>query len=143
MTTDRTDWLVLASLTERGDRTLGDLVRSIGPAETLSRIVHDRHISTNLAQKARTRLAALGRPSGQPLSGIAEEMLEHADRLGARIITPADEEWPSSSTISRASPQTATPRCGTPIRRCACGCADRPVSMKPYSGRCRSSGRVP
>jgi DNA processing protein len=95
MTTDRASWLVLASLTEPGDRTVGDLVRSVGPAEALTRIVHDQQVGPDLANTARTRLAALGRPSRQ-LSGIAEDMLEHADRFGARIVTPADEEWPSS-----------------------------------------------
>ncbi|MEV4517863.1 DNA-processing protein DprA [Dactylosporangium sp. NPDC049525] len=119
MSTDRISWLVLAALTEPGDRALGDLVRSIGPAEALTRIVHDRQISPKLAQQAHTRLAALGRPRGQQFSGIAEDMLEHADRLGARIITPADEEWPSSlddlagiSTAGRPALRlTAPPLC--------------------------------
>ncbi|MET7397333.1 DNA-processing protein DprA [Dactylosporangium sp. NPDC005572] len=95
MTTERTAWLVLAALTTPGNRELGNLVRSTGPVQALDQMLHGEGISPHLAASVDVRLKPIGRTPAVA-DRIADDMLRGADRLEARIVTPADDEWPSA-----------------------------------------------
>jgi DNA processing protein len=89
--TDRLARIALACLVEPGNRELGTLVRRVGPSEALAR-VRDGGVSARLRDAALLRLSRDG-GRVEP-SGLAEDALARATRLGARIVTPADAEWP-------------------------------------------------
>ncbi len=81
--------VALGRLVEPGHRELGVLVRALGPAEALERI-RGGAVSDGLRTAARSRLA-----DGDPLERAAED-LERCERLGGRLVTPEDDEWPAA-----------------------------------------------
>jgi DNA processing protein len=82
--------IALAHLAEPGRRDLGTLVRTVGPVEALQRLrAGDVPSGLRDAIGSRARLTAL---EPATLAGRAEE---RAQRIGARIITPEDAEWPA------------------------------------------------
>lgn len=91
--------VALGCLVEPGNRELGTLVRAVGPVEALGRLV-EGGVSERLRDAAALRLSATtpdGSPSGAALPAatrLAEAALARAERLGARIVTPDDAEWP-------------------------------------------------
>ena len=87
VTSVRAARITLAHLVEPGSRDLGDLVLRVGPVETLRRLCAGE-VSDKLRNAASARLAAT-----DP-NLVARMALERADRLGVRIATPEDEEWP-------------------------------------------------
>ncbi len=91
MTTDAYDVrlarIALGHLVEPGSRDLGELVLAVGPVESLRRL-RSGDVKDRLRDAASARLGAV-----DP-NHLAEKALERADRLGARIITPEDGEWP-------------------------------------------------
>ncbi|WP_432983213.1 DNA-processing protein DprA [Dactylosporangium sp. CA-233914] len=93
MTTDRTAYLVLASLTTPGSREVGSLIRRSGPAQALDQVLHGTGVSPQLTAALDASLKPNDR-NPAVVDHIADDMLRRADRLGARIITPADDEWP-------------------------------------------------
>ena len=81
--------LTLSRVLEPGSRDLGDLVRTVGPVETLDRLVRGG-APAGLVDAARARLGT------QPDPGrLAAEAETAAARLGARIVVPSDAEWPA------------------------------------------------
>jgi DNA processing protein len=110
--------VALGCLAEPGNRELGVLVREVGPVEGLDRLLNG-HVSQRLHEAARLRLAGeadtsrltASRPAA---SRLAAALLETADRLGARAVTPEDEEWPHQldglARISRAADGRAVER---------------------------------
>ena len=91
MTTDGHDVrrarIALGHLVEPGSRDLGELVLAVGPVEALRRL-RSGDVKDRLWDVASARLGAV-----DPYH-LAEKALDRADRLGARIITPEDGEWP-------------------------------------------------
>jgi DNA processing protein len=82
-------------LVEPGCRELGALVRSVGAREALTRVVGGYGISAGLAGAVQVRLRQAGvAGAANPGEQIAEQMGELAERLGARIVTGVDDEWP-------------------------------------------------
>jgi DNA processing protein len=81
--------VALARLVEPGHRELGALVRASGPVEALDR-VRAGAVSAGLHAAARTRIEG-----ADPIEQAADD-LARCDRLGGRLITPEDEEWPST-----------------------------------------------
>jgi len=79
--------VALSCLVEPGSREMGLLVDDGGPVEALARI-RSGDVSANLAETVSMR-----RNSGDPLL-VASHMLERIERLGGRVITPDDLEWP-------------------------------------------------
>jgi DNA processing protein len=90
--TDRLARVALACLVEPGNRELGTLVRQVGAAEALAR-VRSNGVSARLRDAALLRLST-GAGQVDPLR-LAEGALARADRLGARIVVPTDDEWPT------------------------------------------------
>ncbi|MBN1174549.1 MAG: DNA-processing protein DprA [Micromonosporaceae bacterium] len=92
---DRIARLVLGCLVEPGHRELGVLVREHGPVAALGIVLGGR-ASASLCGAVATRLSAahLSTSPGD-LSSFADRVQERAARLGARVITPDDEEWPT------------------------------------------------
>ncbi|HZN19742.1 MAG TPA: DNA-processing protein DprA [Micromonosporaceae bacterium] len=88
MDSERAAYLTLGCLVEPGHRTLGEQVLRRGPVGALSALLRGE-ISPELAATAAARLR------GSAPQQLATAMLGHAERLGARLVTPADEEWPS------------------------------------------------
>lgn len=79
--------VALGHLAEPGNRDLGELVRRCGPVHSL-RLLGTGDVPDRLRAVVSTRLAAV-----DPYQ-LARRALERADRLGVRIITPTDNEWP-------------------------------------------------
>ncbi len=79
--------IALALLVEPGNRALGVLTRSVGPVEALAR-VRSGAVPDEVRDVTRSRMSTM-----DPEQLVARE-LETAGRVGARIITPEDDEWP-------------------------------------------------
>ena len=80
--------VALAHLAEPGRRDLGVVVREVGPVEALCRIR-----AGNVPDQLRHAIS--GRLAGMDPARLAERALNLAARIGARIITPEDDEWPA------------------------------------------------
>ncbi len=80
--------IALGCLVEPGNREHGTLVRKVGPVAALARLLGGG-VSPRLGDAAVLRLSS----GPEPLQ-LAEDALSRAERLGARIVTPDDEEWP-------------------------------------------------
>ncbi len=115
--------VALSCLAEPGNRELGQLVRRVGPIEGLDRLVSGA-VSQRLWETAQLRLTG-GTGDGDSTGGtgsadsadagrLAEALLATAGRLGARAVTPEDEEWPRQIDdlvhISRANDGRAVER---------------------------------
>jgi DNA processing protein len=100
--------VALGCLAEPGNRELGILVRQVGPVEGLDRLAKG-YVSERLRETAKLRLA----DEVDPVR-LAAALLEAADRLGARAVTPEDDEWPARLDdlvhISRAADGRALER---------------------------------
>jgi len=83
--------VALAYLVEPGHRELGTLVRKHGAERALDLVVEGRGASPALTDGVRGRLDQRGLSA----SGLGQHALEEAERLGARIVTPEDAEWPA------------------------------------------------
>jgi DNA processing protein len=79
--------IALGLLVEPGHRDLGELVGQVGAMVALDRI---------RTGAVAPRLLAAVRPRWGPADplDIAGRALERAERLGVRIVTPEDDEWP-------------------------------------------------
>jgi DNA processing protein len=105
----------LGWLVEPGNRELYGLVSQEGPVSALHRLVHDDLPATALRGAVQARL-----PTGDP-QRLATAALIRARRLGARIVIPEDDEWPtqlhdlarieSQDTTSRVNRDTLPPLC--------------------------------
>lgn len=85
----RRAYIAMGVLVEPGNRDLGASVARRGPVVALESL-----LSGGIS--AALRAAVLARlPTGDPLP-VADAALAEADRLGARIVTPLDDEWPAS-----------------------------------------------
>jgi DNA processing protein len=105
--------VALACLFEPGSRALHELVAAQGPAGALAAIA-DGSADPALVEAATSRL-----PSGEPLR-LAEAVLARTVRLGARLVVPEDDEWPtqlgdlrliSRDTGNRIDRDTYPPTC--------------------------------
>jgi DNA processing protein len=100
--------VALGCLAEPGNRELGVLVRQVGPLEGLDRLVKG-YVSERLAETARLRLT-----DHLDARDLARGLLEGADRMAARAVTPEDPEWPAQlddlARISRAADGRAVER---------------------------------
>jgi DNA processing protein len=83
--------VALAYLVEPGHRELGTLVRKYGPERALELVLEGRGVTPALTDGVRGRLDQ----SGLSANGLGAQALEEAERLGARIVTPEDVEWPA------------------------------------------------
>lgn len=81
--------VALSRLVEPGHREVSELVASVGPEAAL-RDVRSGRISTRLRNQVSARLEA-----GDPEAQAAAD-LERCARLGGRLVTPEDPEWPSA-----------------------------------------------
>ncbi|MGN9776823.1 DNA-processing protein DprA [Micromonospora sp. H33] len=86
---DRLARVALTWLTEPGTRAVFRLVEQRGAVATLALLLDGGAPEQALRETVAARLAA-----GDPVA-VAAEALGRADRLGARLVTPADEEWPA------------------------------------------------
>ncbi|MEU8410052.1 DNA-processing protein DprA [Micromonospora sp. NPDC048842] len=81
--------VALTWLAEPGTRAVHHLVERHGPVETLDLLLNggspDGWLHTTVA----------ARSAAGDARAVAAEALERADRLGARLVTPDDEEWPA------------------------------------------------
>src|SRR5690242_9513615 len=97
MSDEREARMALGVLVEPGSRELGLLVRAEGAPVALDCVLRGVGVTDQLAGAVRARLASAGL-AGAPdvVARIVEGMTERADRLGARIVTAADDEWPAA-----------------------------------------------
>ncbi|MEV1287325.1 DNA-processing protein DprA [Micromonospora sp. NPDC049679] len=105
----------LAWLTEPGTHVVHRLVGSVGATEALGRLVRGEVPEPAVRSAVTARLAA-----GDPYA-VAEAALARAERLGARVVIPEDEEWPVrvadlerlrlTSAERKVDQETAPPLC--------------------------------
>ncbi|WSZ88058.1 DNA-protecting protein DprA [Micromonospora sp. NBC_00858] len=118
MSTDEERRLARVALTwlaEPGTRAVHRLVERLGPVATLDLLLDggspDGWLHTTVA----------ARSAAGDARAVAAEALDRADRLGARLVTPDDEEWPVRvaglttlqlpDTTRRVDGETAPPLC--------------------------------
>ena len=85
---DRMARVALTWLAEPGNRVVWQLVRAGGAEATLHRLLAGDIPESTL------RAAVTSRAAGEDPRRLAEDALRRADRLGARVVVPADPEWP-------------------------------------------------
>ena len=85
---DRMARVALTWLAEPGNRAVWQMVRAGGAAATLDRLLAGDIPVRSLRGTVEARAAA-----GNARE-VAERALHRADQLGARIVVPADDEWP-------------------------------------------------
>lgn len=104
---------VLAWLAEPGHRGLGRMVRALGPAETMRRVLAD-------AVPDAVRSAIAARREALEPDRLADQLEAEARRLGCRLATPEDPDWPRQvedlgrlpgGGDPRADPRTDPPCC--------------------------------
>ncbi|HEX5598757.1 MAG TPA: DNA-processing protein DprA [Micromonosporaceae bacterium] len=105
----------LTWLAEPGTRSVHDLVASDGPVTALRRLLAGEAPQPQLRAAVAARLAA-----GDPRR-TAEIALARAERVGARLVVPEDEEWPQqvedlirlrlTNSDRRVDQETAPPLC--------------------------------
>ncbi|MGW0215467.1 DNA-processing protein DprA [Micromonospora chokoriensis] len=107
--------VALTWLAEPGTRVVYRLVQRLGPVATLDLLLDGGSPDGWLHSTVAARLA------GGDARAVAAEALERADRLGARLVTPDDEEWPAQvadlatlrlpDVTRRVDLETAPPLC--------------------------------
>ena len=85
---DRVARVALTWIAEPGHRTVWSMVRADGAAATL-----DRLLSGDIPD-ASLRAAVITKANIADPRRVAETAVRRAERFGARIVTPADDEWP-------------------------------------------------
>jgi DNA processing protein len=93
--------IALGCLTEPGRKDVFDLISAYGPEEALDRMCSG---DATAAEAVRSRLAG-----GDPWE-LARRQLAMTDRLGARLLTPEDDDWPAArlSDLTRISRPTVS-----------------------------------
>ncbi|HEY7176792.1 MAG TPA: DNA-processing protein DprA, partial [Micromonosporaceae bacterium] len=92
--------VALAYLFEPGSQALAAALDELGLVDTLKRICRGEAAST-LVDVAQQRLAG-----GDP-EPVVDALIERTTRLGARIVTPEDDEWPRQlDDLRRVSRET-------------------------------------
>ena len=81
--------VALTWLTEPGTRLVHQLVARLGPVATLELLLDGEAPDSTL------RSAVAARSAGGDARAVAEQALTHTERLGARVVTPEDDEWPA------------------------------------------------
>ncbi|MFF0256667.1 DNA-processing protein DprA [Micromonospora zamorensis] len=107
--------VALTWLAEPGTRAVHRLVERHGPVATLDLLLDGGSPDGWLHSTVAARTAA------GDARAVAAEALERADRLGARLVTPDDEEWPTQVAVlanlhlpdvtRRVDVETAPPLC--------------------------------
>ncbi|RKN28789.1 DNA-processing protein DprA [Micromonospora musae] len=107
--------IALAWLTEPGTRSVHQLVDELGPVAALELLLDGG------APDRKLRATVAARMAGGDPRALAAEAVERTARLGARIVTPEDEEWPARvadlhglqlpEAYRRVDTETAPPLC--------------------------------
>lgn len=102
----RRDWAYLAGVAEQPNAALAALISELGVAGA-ARAVADRNMPPAHEEVLRLTEARCG-------TNTAAEDLDTVDRLGGRLITPEDDEWPGWQLLSLGNADTAA-KGGEPI----------------------------
>ncbi|WP_433826921.1 DNA-processing protein DprA [Actinoplanes sp. CA-015351] len=111
---DRVARVALTWLFEPGHRTIWTLVQEVGAAQALDRLLGGD------VPDHRLRAAVAARNAITDARRFAETALDRGERLGARLVVPADSEWPGRvdelarlrlSTGGRVNQDTRPPLC--------------------------------
>ncbi|MEU8260576.1 DNA-processing protein DprA [Micromonospora sp. NPDC048999] len=81
--------VALTWLTEPGTQLVHRLVARLGPVAALELLLDGEVPDQSL------RSAVAARSAGGDARAVAEQALRHTERLGARVVTPEDDEWPA------------------------------------------------
>lgn len=85
---DRAARVALTTLAEPGNRAVWTMVQNVGAPAALETLLDGGGPTAALRAAVQTRFG------GVDPRRMAEETLVRAERLGARIVVPADDEWP-------------------------------------------------
>jgi DNA processing protein len=110
---DRAARVVLTWLAEPGNRMVWSMVQAHGAVGTLARLADGDIPDAALREAVRARL------TGTDPAELAEAALCRAERLGARIVVPADDEWPGRvaalATLELDAPGTVNQNVRPPL----------------------------
>ncbi|GAA2471096.1 hypothetical protein Ahu01nite_079390 [Winogradskya humida] len=96
---DRLARVALTSLTEPGHPTVWSMVHQHGAPATLDRLL------AGDVPDAALRAAVTVRAARGDVRRFAQVALWRADRIGARLVVPGDDEWPASvDDLARLEP---------------------------------------
>ncbi|GIM94379.1 DNA-processing protein DprA [Paractinoplanes toevensis] len=87
---DRAARVALTWIAEPGNPLIWAMVQADGATLTLQRLLRDDIADRSLHGSVTAKIVAGGDPRRH-----AEAMLLHAERLGARLVVPGDDEWPA------------------------------------------------
>jgi DNA processing protein len=113
-TEDRMARVALTWLAEPGNRAVWTMVAALGAPATLDRLLRGDIPDASL------RAAVISRTATGDPRRLAEAALRRAERLGARVVVPADDEWPARvddlstlqlETSGRVNHDTRPPLC--------------------------------
>jgi DNA processing protein len=111
---DRMARIALTWLVEPGNRAVWTMVQAAGAAATLERLMRGDVPDPAL------RAAVIARSAAGDPRRLGEAALKRAVRLGARVVVPADDEWPDTvdalatlelDTAGRVNQDTRPPLC--------------------------------
>ncbi len=111
---DRLARVALTWLAEPGSRTVWTMVDADGAVATLRRLIAGDATDRHLHAAVEARLAA-----GDPWQ-LAAAALARGGRQGARVVTPADDEWPSGVDALSTLELDATGRVNSDVRPPLC-----------------------
>jgi DNA protecting protein DprA len=107
--------VALTWLAEPGTRVVHQLVERLGPVATLDLLLDGGSPDSRLSAAVAARMSA------GDARAVAAEALDRTDRLGARLVTPDDDEWPARvadlarlrlpDLTRRVDAETAPPLC--------------------------------
>jgi DNA processing protein len=86
---DRAARVALTTLAEPGNRAVWSMVQTAGAPVALERLLQGGAPTASLRAAVRTKF------EGVDPRELAEQTLLRAEQLGARIVVPSDDEWPS------------------------------------------------
>ncbi|MFR9778019.1 DNA-processing protein DprA [Micromonospora sp. MS34] len=81
--------VALTWLAEPGTRAVHRLVEEVGPVAALDLLLDGGGADRPM------RAAVAARSAGEDARAVAEQALARTERLGARLVTPEDDEWPA------------------------------------------------
>jgi DNA processing protein len=106
--------VALTWLAEPGNRTVWTMVDADGAVVTLQRLIAGDTTDRHLRAAVEARLIA-----GDPWE-LAAAVLARGERQGARVVTPADDEWPPGVEALATLDLDATGRVNTDVRPPLC-----------------------
>lgn len=111
---ERRAWAYLVRAAEPPCAALIRLIEQIGPIDAAKAVSSQDFPAGHTAVRRATAARVDNARTSSGFDAVGAADLEAADRLGGRLVTPADDEWPGYSLLATAQADTAD-RGGPPL----------------------------